>query len=751
MKAFTRKRKAGRNTEPVSAVRIALSYGMFLLLCLALGIGLYLSITKSARDDCWNHQRALLSNSVVTMDHYLATVDSYTRQLTNDSTFIRFANMKTLYETGYITTADSVMQMLISRAFSLANVPITETHIYLKNTKYVISSSQFTEVRQFYMDYNVWKKDQYQNWLNTLAASSGDERNFDTSAFCGFANQYTLIRDIDDIFTKTIPAIIWFDWDMSALAKQFLSQADDPRAMLVAVSPENKLQLVLLGKQAAAGDAAELKRYALSMKTDPALGDYHVLTEVSSRNGWRYCLALPESLCAQILGGADLIFFALFMLVLLGGVAVIALRVRNTIRPIQALGNSLEMARDYQEQLEMELDSQKPFLYTSYLRRMLSGHVASESEFSYMMRFFGIAGEGLRYMVLYASAYTQNEADADSPAITRTLTEKIAAALQTEYRAYSYTTLDMSIVTLVTYGPQTEDPLMDLQTRIVKLHDELLSQYNVWFYAGVSTLCTHPFTLWESYEQARTASRYASRNHVFLPYEVIGKKTDGVYFPIEISAKLLHFITSGNRQQVQEMFPLIYRENYTERSLPPNMLNYLLSDIRNTLMKARFSVPAGADIDGKALEQIDRQLAQQVTLRLCESIALELCGFFSESAKPADPIPEIREYLKLNYSDPSICLSMLSNQFHISESYLSHLFKEKTGENFSTHLEKLRLNEAAKRLNDPKNHGKRYEKNIHSLYLEVGYNNAVTFRRAFKKLFGITPSEMRAGAKAKKP
>ena len=63
---------------------------MFLLLCLALGLGLYLSLANSAKDDFWSHHSALLSNNVITMDHYLATVDSYTRQLTNDSTFIRF-------------------------------------------------------------------------------------------------------------------------------------------------------------------------------------------------------------------------------------------------------------------------------------------------------------------------------------------------------------------------------------------------------------------------------------------------------------------------------------------------------------------------------------------------------------------------------------------------------------------------------------------------------------------------------------
>ena len=726
MKAFTRRRGNVQTAEPESAVRIALSYGMFLLLCLALGLGLYLSLSKAAKDDCWNHQRALLSNHVVTMDHYLATLDSYTRQLTNDSTFIRFSNMKNLSDNGYITTADTIMQTLISRAFSLANVPITESHIYLKNTKYVISSSQFTEVRQFYMDYNIWKRDQYQNWLNMLTAAAGAERNDDTSAYCGIDDQYTLIRDIDDIFSKSIPAIIWFDWDMPALTRGFLGHIENDRAILVAVSPENQTQLVLYGSGADAENKERLKAFALAMKTDEILGDYHVLRDVSARNSWRYYLALPESFCTQTLGKSDLLFVALFFLTLLGGIATIVLRVRHYLRPVR----QLEMVQDYQEQLELELDSHKPYLYASYLRRILSGHVASENEFHYIMRFFGLDSDGLRFMVLYCSAYTKNDQDADSPLITRTLTEKLTAALQTEFRAYSYTTLDRSIVVLVTYPSHIDDPLMDLQTRIVKLHDELLVQYNYWFYAGVGTLCAHPFTLWESYEQARTASRYACKNHVFLPYEVIGKQNTSVYYPIEISAKLLHFITSGNTPQVQEMFQLIYRENFVERTLPLNMLNYLLSDIRNTLMKARFSVPE--DTEDQALAPIDKNLAKQATLPLCETIALALCGFFSETAKPSDPIPEIKTYLKEHYSGPVYLPEHVVQPVpYFRKLSVPSIQGKKPGKNFSVHLEKLRLNEAAKRLRNPElyNHGK--EPSINSLYMEVGYNSAVTFRRAF--------------------
>ena len=33
--------------------------------------------------------------------------------------------------------------------------------------------------------------------------------------------------------------------------------------------------------------------------------------------------------------------------------------------------------------------------------------------------------------------------------------------------------------------------------------------------------------------------------------------------------------------------------------------------------------------------------------------------------------------------------------------------------------------------------------NLTELAMELGYNNATTFRRAFKKRYGMTPSEMK--------
>ena len=86
--------------------------------------------------------------------------------------------------------------------------------------------------------------------------------------------------------------------------------------------------------------------------------------------------------------------------------------------------------------------------------------------------------------------------------------------------------------------------------------------------------------------------------------------------------------------------------------------------------------------------------------------------------------------------DPSMGLNKISDEFQISESYFSHMFKEKTGVNFSTYLENIRMSEAARMI-------KETDISLNELYISVGYNNANTFRRAFKKIYGVTPSSMR--------
>ncbi len=718
------------------SLKVALSYIGFLLLCLTLGVVLYTSSTQNARRNFWEHRSVEFERAIASMDDDMAAMDSYTRQLLIDSTFIRFSGMEGIHQRGYIFTAYEVMQTLASRLYSISDLPILESRIYLKNSGYVISASQFTEARQFYENYRIYHPGGFEDWLDMVLNSIGEGGYMDISAFTAKKNSYVFIRDIGAIMNKNVPAVIWFEMDMDKLRKRFLPQDAFDTSAVIFCDAAGRQQLLLAANDESAALAAEMKTATFDQNGFAQVGDYVLIRRGGVRNKWQYTIALPTSICNQTLGNFDLIFWLLLAVAALGGLVMVVSLVRYNMRPIRLLDRQLKQAQGDRELLQQEMQNQRPMLEISYLRKLVSGHVTSNEEFDYMFQYLGLAS-GQQFYVLLCVAHRQDSAPSDPVREYELIDRSMRRFFDNGQPLYYYTTLDRSFVTLVTYDADYEDPLMDLQRRVLSMHNDLAENHSLWFYAGVGMRCTSPQSLWESYEQARRAARYTAKHRIFLPYEFIRKDTDSFYYPVQISSKLQNFITTGNTQQTVEMFAMLRRENLEERSLPMSLLNFLLSDLKNTLLKARFQATAHTQEDQERLNIVDERLYGQASFPLLEATAILLCECFTRAADPSDPIADIQRYLAENFTDPSMCLSLLSDQFHISESYLSHLFKNKTGQNFSVYLETLRLDEAAVRL-------KETDDNISTLYAELGYNNPTTFRRAFKKRYGITPSEMRA-------
>lgn len=95
---------------------------------------------------------------------------------------------------------------------------------------------------------------------------------------------------------------------------------------------------------------------------------------------------------------------------------------------------------------------------------------------------------------------------------------------------------------------------------------------------------------------------------------------------------------------------------------------------------------------------------------------------------------DVVEYLKENYQHAS--LEQAAIKVNLSPTYLSKIYKEKSGSSFSDVLLKIRMEKACEMLEDI--HYKSYE-----IAYYVGYDNPKNFSRAFKAYYQISPSEYR--------
>ncbi|MDQ0877787.1 two-component system response regulator YesN [Paenibacillus sp. V4I3] len=99
-------------------------------------------------------------------------------------------------------------------------------------------------------------------------------------------------------------------------------------------------------------------------------------------------------------------------------------------------------------------------------------------------------------------------------------------------------------------------------------------------------------------------------------------------------------------------------------------------------------------------------------------------------------IEEIKKYIENNYANPDLSLKHLSDQFQISGKYASYLFKEEFNTKFVDFLVHLRMNRAESLLENTND-------TIQDIAMNVGYANAITFGRVFKKVVGVTPGDFR--------
>ncbi|MBQ3135478.1 MAG: helix-turn-helix transcriptional regulator [Oscillospiraceae bacterium] len=95
---------------------------------------------------------------------------------------------------------------------------------------------------------------------------------------------------------------------------------------------------------------------------------------------------------------------------------------------------------------------------------------------------------------------------------------------------------------------------------------------------------------------------------------------------------------------------------------------------------------------------------------------------------------DLVEFIRQNFSDPTLCLFSLSRQFGVSERYTHNAIQSTTGMNFSSFLFQCRMQEAARLLQQT-------DISINQVAEQCGYPAISTFYRNFKKFYQMTPAD----------
>ena len=92
--------------------------------------------------------------------------------------------------------------------------------------------------------------------------------------------------------------------------------------------------------------------------------------------------------------------------------------------------------------------------------------------------------------------------------------------------------------------------------------------------------------------------------------------------------------------------------------------------------------------------------------------------------------------IRSGYSDPDLSVDSLSLQCNLSPSYISHLFKDTTGQTLHSYIFEYRMQKAERLVRDP-------SIKIVDIAKMVGYRNGNYFSFQFKSKYGYSPTAYR--------
>lgn len=108
--------------------------------------------------------------------------------------------------------------------------------------------------------------------------------------------------------------------------------------------------------------------------------------------------------------------------------------------------------------------------------------------------------------------------------------------------------------------------------------------------------------------------------------------------------------------------------------------------------------------------------------------------FVSDSRRNEDRlVQQVNEYIEGNYC-LRITLADMAGCLHINRSYLSHIYKEKTGKNIFDVINEKRLDAAKKMI-------RQTDLRLNEIAVRVGFDDAAYFSRFFRKYTGMSPKD----------
>ncbi|MBO5070339.1 MAG: helix-turn-helix transcriptional regulator, partial [Roseburia sp.] len=268
------------------------------------------------------------------------------------------------------------------------------------------------------------------------------------------------------------------------------------------------------------------------------------------------------------------------------------------------------------------------------------------------------------------------------------------------------------------------------------------------YWSAISNSSSSPMDIPSLYEHSILTSKFWEHTPVVSYYEVAAEtNTDSTLtYPYDILNKLSASLHENNCKDasvhVKELFRIIDVSTASGDNLPDFFVRSILFDlltiIANAMNDMNIRFKAFSDLYFETLYYC-RSFPYEQNRETIQKNIDQLLSFFEEQLdNKITNSYQLGQMMEEYYSQPDFSITVLADKFQVSVAYMSYLIKKETNQTFSDYLWELRLTKAKELLLTT-------SQSVDEISLAVGYANTSSFRRKFKQVTGLTPSQFRNG------
>lgn len=650
--------------------------------------------------------------------------------------------------------------------FAVTNELIYELLFYVREDKYLYSSSGSRTISTFINTIYNYENWQYENFYETINNIKKPLLRPEETVLINNQNKYSFITYLHPLPTHISNpyATVIFLIDavkMKDLIKNVLTNREGNTIILdeydnIVTSLKNESYLK-------GSDFKQVIHNSETSKTETTMinnKEYLISSVTSNKTGWTYVTLIPvKSIMGKVLNIRKKIIYGTLFILIAGSIFIYSFmyinynpikmlkkytekNIQKNIKDtneIEYIHNAIANLSETSTLLTKKIKNSKPALKEYLLTQVLKNNIKTIEEFNKKGKDINLGYTKPNFRVLVIALEPLEKMD-KKITISRLIYD-VEKVLPEKIEGYGKLSMEKNKIIFILATEEMSYSMLEPHLLYVKryIKKEMKLQTTI----GVGNQSNSISLTGKSFIEATTALDYRlvkGNNKIIFFNEITPQLTNMDYYPKakldQLELSLIQGETEKIKNVITEIIELIKNNN-----TPLFWARCLSYEIINTVMKVMYETNYQWDTDQDekfnilSLTQFDT--VEELAI-IIEDISKEICSYINQDKEGynQDLMNSLITYIKDKYTDYNFSIQQMADYFDMSASNLSHHFKKQTGQNISDYVNHLRINKAKELL-------KTSDYYVKEIVSKVGYCDDSSFIRKFKQIVGVTPGKYR--------